>query len=259
MNDSTSIASLKTLLVFPFRGHNWQGVFLIGSLLMLASFAVPLLPAILVSGYSLGVMRRAIQGDELTLPAWDNWGKLAVDGLRGTVVSLGYMLPSTLAFVLGWGTYMFAAMIMPIAMEAGGGRGAEPSGPLVVLMLAGMGVMMLSMVVGSLLLVLGALPLPMALSHFVAQDKVAAAFRVREWWRLLRKNLMGYVVVWIVLSGLLGVLYYAFMLVYMTMVLCCLIPFLIAPASFYIGLVSAALFGQLYRESQLTLDEPSHS
>jgi hypothetical protein len=52
-----------------------------------------------------------------------------------------------------------------------------------------------------------------------------------------------------VVAGLMAMLYLAIMLAYYTIILCCLIPFLLAPTSFYLLLVGAALFGQIYRES----------
>jgi hypothetical protein len=78
---------------------------------------------------------------------------------------------------------------------------------------------------------------------------VAAAFRVREWWPLLRANKLGYLIAWVVVAGLMALSYAALIMVYYTLVLCCFIPLLMAPAGFYVSLVSAALFGQTYRES----------
>jgi hypothetical protein len=43
--------------------------------------------------------------------------------------------------------------------------------------------------------------------------------------------------------------YLIFLLTYISCILCWLIPFLIVPLGFYLGLVYAALFGQTFRES----------
>ncbi len=50
-------------------------------------------------------------------------------------------------------------------------------------------------------------------------------------------------------AGLMGILYFASMLAYYSIVLCCFIPILMAPIGFYVSLVGAALFGHIYRES----------
>ena len=47
------------------------------------------------------------------------------------------------------------------------------------------------------------------------------------------------------------------MIAYCTVVLCCLIPFVLAPIGFYLSLVSAALFGQTYRESVSMVEAPT--
>jgi hypothetical protein len=54
--------------------------------------------------------------------------------------------------------------------------------------------------------------------------------------------------------GLAAILYYALTLAYITVILCFVIPLLMAPAGFYLSLISAALFGQTYRESTILLE-----
>jgi hypothetical protein len=122
------------------------------------------------------------------------------------------------------------------------------------LMFVGMGILMLSMFLGSLLMFLGALPLPMATAHMLACDKLGAAFRMREWYQLLRANWLGYGISFVIVAGLVAVLYTAIMLLYYSVVLCCIVPFVAAPIGFYLSLVSAATFGQTYRESVTLLE-----
>jgi len=247
MPEASAVTPLKALLRFPFQGSNWRNNFLIGAALRLAASFVPILPSIFVYGYALRIVRRAIEGGELELPAWDDWGKLGTDGLRLMLVGLVYLLPGTLVIVAGWTLYMVAAFSSPLLMAAAGEQG---QGGLVVLGIFGSFViMMLCMLLGSILLLLGSIPLPVAMAHFVARDQVAAAFRVREWWPLLRANKLGYLAAWVVMLGLVSVLYLAVMAAYYSVVLCCFIPVLAAPLTFYAGLIGGALFGQTYRES----------
>lgn len=254
MSDVTSIPSLKATFRFPFQEPNWQSRFILGAGLLVAGFVIPILPGIFVYGYLLRVMRQALQGEGLSLPAWEDWWRLAVDGLRGTLVSLVFLLPGTLVFFAGMAFYFISTFSLPVLLS-GAGSDADLAAPL--LFLAIIAVMFLSVLVGSLLTVAGAIPLPVATAHFVARDRVGAAFHLREWWPLLRANKLGYFIAWVVVFGLMGILYFVTVMTYYTCVLCCLIPFLAAPLGFYLSLVGAALFGQTYRDSVAVLEQDS--
>lgn len=245
MSQEVTISSLKTLFRFPFSGPKWRNQFLIGSGLLLASNIIPIIPALFVYGYGVQIMRRAIQGEELSLPAWDEWGKLALDGLRLLAISVVYMLPGILVGMAGFVAYLFSFLSIPLFAGAQGGN----SGGAVLVTLVAMGILFLATFISMLLVGLGAIPWPLATAHFVAQGKVGAAFRVREWWPLLKRDKLGYFVAWVVMAGLVGVFYMAIIMAYYTLVLCALIPFLAAPIGFYLMVVGAALFGQFYREN----------
>lgn len=241
MTGETS-ASLKEIFTFPFRDPDWKNSFVVGSAIIIASCVIPILPLILVYGYVLQVMRRAIEGEKLTLPPWDNWGRLATDGLRTMVVSFFYLLPGVLVMLGGTAVYFIGLMGAPMAGQTG-------DEAWVFSFLGSMAVMFLSMFVGTLLMLLGTIPLPLAAAHFAAEDDLSAAFRVGEWWALLKANPMGYFVAWVIAAGLMAVFYVVTMLAYYTVVLCCAIPILGGPIGFYLLLVSAVVFGRFYRES----------
>jgi hypothetical protein len=245
MLETTTTTSLKSVFQFPFREPDWQNRFIIGSALIFASFIIPIVPLVFVCGYLVQVMRRAIEEEKLTLPAWDDWGALGINGLRMMVVGLAYSLPGLVIFLAGMGLYFITSFALPLTMIEGG-RDAEALFPL--LMLGSMAVLFLAMFVGTLAMILGTIPLPMATAHFVAQDELSAAFRLREWWPLLRANKMGYFVAWVLTAGLMAIVYLVFMLAYYSVVLCCFTPILIAPIGFYLYLVGAGLFGLIYRE-----------
>jgi hypothetical protein len=240
-------ASIKEFFRFPFRGPDWKNRFLIGAALSLAGFIIPILPLIVVYGYFMEVMRRVIEQGEIVLPAWDDWGKLALDGLRALGVGLVYLLPGQVVFWGGFLLYMVVSFSFPFFMVAAEGNQAAVAGPLA--LLGSMAVMFVSILLGSLLTLLGAVPLPMALAHVAAKGEFGAAFRFRQWWTLLRANKLGYFVAWVLFAGLTAMGYFATTMAYYTIVLCCLIPFLGAPVGFYLFSVGAAVFGQTYRES----------
>src|ERR1035437_6936506 len=93
MSETVTISSLKVLFHFPFQGPKWQNNFLVGSVLTFGSFIIPIIPLIFVAGYSVQIMRQAIQGEKPEMPEWNDWGKLASDGLRMLGVGLIFLLP----------------------------------------------------------------------------------------------------------------------------------------------------------------------
>jgi hypothetical protein len=92
--------------------------------------------------------------------------------------------------------------------------------------------------------------LPVIMAHVVATDQFAAAFRVGEWWAILRANLGGFVVAYVVLLALQAGLSFALSLLYFTLILCCLVPFIIAPVSLYMMIIRGAVFSLAYREGR---------
>ncbi len=245
MSKATTVASIKDLLRFPFQGPDWQNRFLIGSALVLLGSFIPIVPFIFVLGYVLELVRRAAQGEELTLPDWHDWGKLAVDGLRALAVQLVFLLPGLLIMVVGIGLYFVATFAMPLMSMAGESEAVVFS---MFFLFGSMGIMFLGMAAGSLLLLLGAIPLPAALVHLSLHDKVSAGLRIREWWPILRANKLGFLVAWVIVGGVWAIVYAVYMVAYYTICLCCLLPVIMAPASFYLLLIGAAVFGQAYRD-----------
>jgi hypothetical protein len=255
MSEGLSTVSLKRLVKFPFQDSKWASRFLVGTLLTLANYIIPILPSIFVSGYVLRVMRQTVTGKEPALPAWDDWGGMIKDGLGAMLVGLVYFFPALLVLIGGMVLYFVGTLYLPFTASTS----ATPEETLMLLPMftfGSMAIMFLSMFLGTLLSLLGAVAVPVALGHFVAQGELRAAFRIRQWWRILRADKLGYFVTWVVMVGLMGMLYIGFMLAYSTLVLCCLLPILMAPLSLYILLVGSALFGQTYCESQVLL--PRH-
>ena len=243
---------LRQVIRYPFLAPDWQSRYWIGVGLFVLGFIIPLVPWLFVSGYFMRVLRSSIQEQELVLPAWDDWGSLALDGLRQMVVTFVFLLPGFLVLFGGQVLYFISFFGATFSASAG-----DPSNPMPILAMFGsMGIMFLSLALGMLLMFLGLIPLPMALAHCAAKGSLGAAFRFGEWWRLLRHNAWDYFIAWVVLIGLGMVLATPLMLAYYTLVLICLVPFLTALIGFYLLLIYGSLFGQVYRDSlQMVGDE----
>ena len=89
---------IEEVLRYPTRRDDWVRTVLVGGALSLFSFLV--LPAVLVAGYALRVIRARVEG-EAEPPAFEDWGGLLVDGLRAVVVWLVYsIVPAFLGLVV---------------------------------------------------------------------------------------------------------------------------------------------------------------
>jgi len=218
--------------------------FLIGFLLYLGGFIIPIVPWIFVSGYVAKVIKQTIDAGEYYLPEWDDWRDIGLKGLQVTGITFLVLLPILGLFFCG-----YAAMLMPafadISASQSYGDELAPFFGLTPLagMLSGMCLFGLSIIFA---LSLGLL-VPPAIGHMLAEGKFGSAFRVREWWPVFTANIGGYLIAYILLMGTTFLLVYAIQLMYMTIVLCCAIPFVMSLISFYVGVFSGALFGQSYR------------
>jgi hypothetical protein len=96
-------------LRYPYDEGDGLRSLVIGGLLTLLSVLV--LPAILVSGYTLRVLREVDAGDE-HLPAFDDCGAMLVDGLKAIAVALVYVLiPAVLL------TVAVFSLLLPLTQE----------------------------------------------------------------------------------------------------------------------------------------------
>jgi hypothetical protein len=247
MNIRAATSQLKPFFRFPFENHQARSRFLIGSALSLGGFIVPILPGLIASGYALRVMRSTAEGEPPSMPSWDDWAGFLSLGFRGAIIGFLFALPALAMFLLGIATYFSAFLVIPFSMRSGG----SGEDAFFLLFFLAMVAMFISVAVGSVLLVLGLVPLPASLTHFVQKEELAAAFRVREWWPILSANALGYFIAFVIVMGIFGLMYAVFYVFYSTLVLACLAFIVMPPISFYASLVGGALFGDAYREGNL--------
>ncbi len=246
MSISSATAPLRPFFLFPLRDRQSVSRFLVGSALLLAGMLVPIVPGLLVYGYGLRVARRTIAGEAPEMSPWEDWSGLLSLGFRGFLASLVYTLPAFVVFALGVGAYFIASIMIPLSA----GPSGTPSDASLAFFLAAMVAMILSIPVGAVLLVLGVLPLPAALCHFAASDRLRSAFAIDEWWPVLSANRLGYLISFVITAGVFGITYWVSLTLWYTILLACLAVLLAAPIGFYTTLLAAALFGEAYREGK---------
>lgn len=245
MKQSFTLGNLQAILFFPFTESGGRKKLLIASVIGFASFIVPILPTILLMGYS-GLIMRSIIVDKKQphLPEWDNWNGMLSLGARLFGVNFIYSFPVAGSMLLGY-LLLFIPVFMSGFYESGSGQ-LPPSFWNIALFaaFAGMALFSLGMLLGLVLWIV----LPPAFSHAAAHNSFAAGFQVREWWKILKANPGGFVLSLVLAGGLYMLLVLAIQIVYMTIILCILVPFLLAFAGAYLGIVVSVLFAQAYRE-----------
>ena len=231
--------------IFPFEDKNWVSKFLIGGLLILVSYVIPIIPLVFVFGYIIRAMRHTIETGESRLPEWENWTDLGVKGVLGALIYFIYLLPG---LVLLFGS--LASFGLSIAMNTSipSDMGYAITAPISVVgkLLLLLGIAALAAAV--LVLLVGWLMTPIAIARFAATEEVSAALDVAKVWAIIRAQLENFIITWAVYLGLGYVSSMLYTLIYYTVCCCILIPFLSAPISLYLLIFSMTLFARVYRE-----------
>ena len=245
--------SLQDLLSFPFKAPDGKKKLLIAGLIDLAGFIIPILPGLFLIGYGGLMMRRIIrENGEPVLPEWTEWNDMLVLGLKLGAAGFIYSFPALAIMMLG-----YMGMLIPAFVEMISGADRYQSfAPMIGIQLAGSFGGLACFGLGMLFFIAAAAVLPPVLAHVAATNSFASAFRVREWWKIFRANMGGFVVAMILTAGLYMVMVLASQILYFTIVLCILIPFLFAFVFAYLLIIADVLFAQAYKEATEKLAVP---
>lgn len=230
-------------LNYPFENGEAQKNFIIGSLLTMAGFVIPLLPFFIIYGYLAQIMQKTLAGEKPSMPAWDNWEKLFKDGLRLYGVRMVFSIP-IIILVFGLIIIYLGGVFFILAQD-------RPSSVLIAALIAVFfGIICLMIPLGIITSVL-AYP---AGAHAVAKQSFMAGFSFGEWWPILRNNLGGFLLI----IGVAYLISFAtnilMQLLYITIVLACLVPFITPALIFYMLLVIEPMTAQAYREGRAKLN-----
>ena len=239
---------------FPFKDKDWGSKFLIGSLLILVSFVIPIIPLIFVLGYVIRGMRHTIETGTSGLPEWDDWTDLGVKGILCILLNFIYLLPG---LVLLAGSAVLFFLNIFLGMSNASDIGGAVALPLAVL---GKLFLMLSIVIAFaavLLLIAGALMVPVAVARLAATGELGAALDIGRIWAIIRAQFWDFVLVWALYYGIgsLASMIYSFLV--NTVCCCVFVPIISAPISLYIMIFGMTLFARVYREGiSVTSDAP---
>jgi len=236
------MTDFQPILLYPVRDAFARKQFLTASLVALAGMIVPIIPLLILTGYCARIMRQIIDQDiDPSMLEWQgsNWGELLKEGTRISAVRLVYGLP----IILFIGCGIVSMLSSPIFFNSTSSGDHNPSAPMgAISLIAGIGIFFLAMVVSLPLgIIIGA-----AESHTVAKQSFNAGLRVSEWWPILRNNLGQFVGVYLFTFMAGFVLSIGIQIATITVVLICVVPFLMVAYSTYLTLVLSALFAKVY-------------
>jgi hypothetical protein len=230
---------LNHLLTFPVKENEDRKQFLIGILVYLAAFIIPIIPLILITGYTVRIMRQVLAGEQPRMVAWDDWGGMLTDGARLFGLRLVFLLP---LFILLC-PLMGLSFGLPFIME----NADRYPDWIALLFPLFMGLVFLLIVPFSIIL---SVILPAAEAHVVEKNEFNAGFRVREWWAILRANLGGFLLALAISYAISLALTLIMQFAMLTLVLACLLPFALPAIGMYMMLVMYTVFAQAYKEGR---------
>ena len=157
---------LEDALRYPAEGDDALTTIAIGGVLGLLGFLI--VPAIIVLGYLIRVIRAVHADRAAEPPAFEDWEDLLVDGFKALVITFAYTLVPTL---------LVMAAVVPVFVIAGvstGGGGTTNFGAVIALVVLAVGL------VGVLLLLAAIYLVPAALATFASTGRLGAAFSPAE-------------------------------------------------------------------------------
>jgi hypothetical protein len=189
-------------------------------------------------------MKMGIDGEEFHLPEWADWDELLIKGLRLMGVGFIATLPIFMLFACGYLT-MLAPAFSAGFMDPSNVEELAPAFGLsfMAATFGGMCMMGLTMFLAPFI---GFIIQP-AIGHAIAESRFSAAFRFHQWWAILKANIGGYLISYILFLGSFFLMGFAAQFLYLTLILCCLMPFLMSLMGVYLSLMMGAMFGQAYR------------
>lgn len=207
-------------LRYPVTGDNAVVRLLIGGLLGFLSIFI--LPAFLLFGYLVWVLSGSARGEEEP-PAFENWGKMFVDGLKATLVAIVYgLIPFGMV-----GVSFFVIL-------GGAGTGSDTAaGVLGSIGFIGIAISLVAMFVLYYII-------PAALTNMALEDSFGAAFDLDTIKRAVLS--MDYLIAWLVPFAIAIVVNVVVVLLAFTVLGLVLVPFV----QFYVQVAIFYMFGTAF-------------
>jgi len=236
------VNNLQEILLYPVRDAEARKQFLFACLVALAGFIIPFIPMIFLMGYSAKIMRQIVRDrTKPSMPDWQtsDWSEMFMEGLRLYGAQIVYMLPVIIVMGFAFVSMMGGSIATSISLNDNN----QTFAPI------GISVFILGMLFIILFSVL-ALPYAIVVStvvpHVAVTGSFESAFRFKEWWNIFRKALGQFLLAHVITMVVSWVLMIITQFAMLTIVLLCIVPFLIVPYTAYNILLKNALIAQAY-------------
>lgn len=250
-NKTRAFGKLPQILTFPFRGEGWFGKLAIAALIMISAGIIPILPTIILLGYFYEMVRRiVVDGEDASLPNWDDWGAFLSNGFKWFASSLVIILPFVAIFVV-----MMALYFIPLAFINDSGANDFMAGYFALLFILQFVLIFASMI----FMVFMGVFAPVYMTHMAAEGEFKAMFQIKAWWKVFTKGFWEFLISFLLMYGLGMIIYLIFFILLYSVVCCCLAPFAIGFGAVYLMAVYFALIASAYRDGSVKAqdgDEP---
>ncbi len=236
---------LKEIFTFPFKDADARKYLLIGGLISVAGFFIPILPYLLLYGYAVIIARQVLKGEEPHMVPWEDWGEMLKEGAKLFGVRVVFSLP-ILIFAI---PLMIGGIAMPIIVETMDSGSTDTFIALFTIIMMG------SMCIIIPLSIPLTVVIPAAEMHVVENNDFAAAFRFKEWWPILRANLGGFIVafgIYYIVSMALAIV---MQILIATLIFACLLFILIPAMTIYLTLIMYVTSAIAYRDGKVKLSQ----
>lgn len=245
-----AFGKLPQILTFPFKGDGWFGKLAIAALIMVAGGIIPVLPGIILLGYFYEMVRRIIvDGEDASLPKWEDWGGFLANGFKWFASTLVITLPFVLIFLVTSVLYVVPVMFI------NEGAGDFMGGYFAFLFILQFVTIFASMI----FMVFMGVFAPVYMTHIVAKGEFKSMFQIKQWWKIFTKGFWEFLVSFLLMYGLGMIIYFIFFILLYSVVCCCLAPFAIGFGTVYLMAVYFALVASAYRDGRDKMpaeDEP---
>ena len=234
---------LKQIFMFPFKDADARKYLLVGGLVSIAAFFIPVLPYLVLFGYAAILARQVLRGEEPRMVPWEDWGEMLKDGAKLFGVRMIFTLPILILAT----PLMIGGIAMPFIAE--GMNSGEVDTFIAIFTV----IMMGSMCILIPLSIPLALIIPAAEMHVVGNNDFAAGFRFKEWWPILRANLGGFIVAFGIYYIASFVLMFVIQILAITLIFACFMFILIPAMTIYLTLVMYVTNAIAYRDGKAKL------
>jgi hypothetical protein len=238
---------LKELFMFPVKDEQARKYLLIGALVALAGFFIPILPYLVLIGYSVQIARQVLRGEAPHMIPWEDWSGMLKDGAKLLGVRLVYSIP----ILIVASPLMLGGIAMPFMAESMNSSEVDTF----------IAIFSIIMMGGMCILIPISLPLaviiPVAEMHVVDNDDFAAGFRFKAWWGILRANLGGFIAAFAIYYVISMVLAIGMQILIATLILACLLFILMPAMTIYLTLIMYTTVAIAYRDGRAKLNKPT--